>query len=57
MDENMDELLDEAVLDNLITTQRLIVQIFDKTADTSRDIYLLQALKEYQALRDKMKDN
>lgn len=48
--------IDMQVLDNLIATQVLLVDVFDDNMDTSRDILLLQALKEYRELRRGMGD-
>lgn len=50
-------MLDMQILDYLIITPKLIVSIFDKNADSSRDIYLLQALKEYRTLRQREEMN
>lgn len=47
-------MIDMEVLENLITTQKLVNGIFDDgETDESRDVLLLQALEEYKVLRQR----
>lgn len=46
-----DNRLDMQILEDLINTQTMIVDMCDKKQNHSRDKYLLQALKEYKEIR------